>query len=132
MKQRPFNLKPSTVSLNRYAPPCLNDLLSLYKLQYQRIRYFIPNFEDAFLWKVSLTQNPGFRNNPENFHPCMYENYLLIMNNPRSSLKGMVWAKSNGIIKKVGYIYLSHFQRGTIFRIRKIKKYFFSYSPFPN
>ena len=37
----------------------------------------IQQFEADFLWP----QNPEFRNNPEHFHPCIYEPRHVISNN---------------------------------------------------
>ena len=51
----------------------LNGQFSLDKLKIKRA-CLIQDFEADFLWKV---QTPEFRNNPENFHPCIFSNIEL-------------------------------------------------------
>ena len=52
----------------------------------------------------SHPQNPGFRNNPENFHPCLYTLATFIAN--RSSLIGRIYVG--------GHYILLHYTEGPV------------------
>ena len=77
----------------------------------------IQHFEADFLWNFSHPQNPKFRNNPENFHPCMNEKLANFGQHSTLQCINISYCILKGQVMNCGEMTVNDYQIGTKLRI---------------